>query len=233
MKIIKDTTENIEAKLLADLQQALQEKPDLRIGLTVGTAQKRFFDLLRAERKKGNFSADRAIVFAGEELQGTALMRDYLQKNLLSDVPFAEVHFAPHSPASDEEASAYDEADRKAGGLDWMLLGIGLDGRIALNEPGTEFNTQTHIQKLFQRTREDLRDILETEEEIPENGVTMGIKTIIQAKKIVMLAEGAEKADMVYKLVYGRTQSAVPADMLQIHTDFLLYLDEAAASKLD
>jgi glucosamine-6-phosphate deaminase len=233
MKIIKDTTEKVEAKLLEDLRQSLQDKPDLRIGLTVGSAQKRFFDLLCREHKKGNFSAAKAVAFAGEELQGTTLVQDYLQKNLLSEVPFAEVHFVPRNPATDKEASAYDEAIQAAGGLDWMLLGIGLDGRIALNEPATEFNTLTHIQKLFTRTREDLREILEFEGEVPEYGITMGIKTVIQARKIVMLAEGEEKADMVYKLVYGRTQSAVPADMLQIHTNFLLYLDTAAAAKLD
>ena len=120
-----------------------------------------------------------------------------------------------------------------AGFMDLVALGIGVNGSIGFNEPATPFESFTHSQQLTDATREQLAGVFGSADVVPEKGVTMGIKTIMSARSVILIASGEEKADIVYKMVYGKTVTYVPASMLQIHLDMTLYLDEAAASKLN
>lgn len=126
----------------------------------------------------------------------------------------------------------YDEVIESRGGIDLAVVSPGADSRIGFNEPGTEFLSQTHIQKLAPATRRELAREFGGEENVPENALTMGIKNITDAAEQIVLAFGEEKAEPVFHMLYGRTDSRWPAAFLQIPKNVTVYLDEEAASKL-
>lgn len=133
---------------------------------------------------------------------------------------------------TEEDAGNYDELIEKAGGIDLAVLGIGANARIGFNEPATPFDTLSHRQKLTASTRRELADTFESEENVPEYAVTMGIKSLVSARDIVVLSSGESHADAVFKMLYGRNDSVVPAAFLQIPMNVAVYLDEASAQKL-
>lgn len=110
--------------------------------------------------------------------------------------------------------------------------GLGSNGHIAFNEPGTPFESRTHVVELAESTVRDNARLFEDISEVPRKAFTMGIRHIMQAKKILILASGANKADAVYKMVKGEVTEQVPASILQLHPDCTLIADEAAARKL-
>ena len=113
---------------------------------------------------------------------------------------------------------------------DIQVLGIGSNGHIAFNEPGTPFGSETHIVDLTESTIKDNSRLFERIEDVPRQAFTMGLKNIMHAKKILILANGANKAKAVYGLVKGEVTETVPASILQLHPDCVLICDEAAAS---
>ena len=112
------------------------------------------------------------------------------------------------------------------------MIGIGHNGHIGYNEPGTPFDSLTRIQILAPATRRQLADTFGGEEKVPEKAVTMGIKTITGARDIAVLAFGEDKAAAVFEMLYARDDSVIPAAFLQIPVNVTVYLDEAASSKL-
>lgn len=115
---------------------------------------------------------------------------------------------------------------------DIQILGIGSNGHIAFNEPGTPFGSETHVVALAESTIRDNARMFASIDEVPRQAFTMGLKNIMRAKKIVILANGANKADAVYGLVCGPVTEALPASVLQLHPDCTLICDEAAAARL-
>jgi glucosamine-6-phosphate deaminase len=128
--------------------------------------------------------------------------------------------------------AAYDEAIAQAGGIDMQLLGIGCNGHIGFNEPGTPLESLTHVVELTQNTREVNARFFESLDDVPTHAATMGIKTVMNARKLLLIALGESKADAVYQTIKGPVSSACPASVLQLHPDAVVFLDEAAASKL-
>lgn len=112
------------------------------------------------------------------------------------------------------------------------MLGLGSNGHIAFNEPGTPFGSGTHVVSLAESTVKDNARLFDDISEVPRKAFTMGIRQIMQAKKILILASGANKADAVAKMVKGEVTEAVPASVLQLHPDCTLIVDKAAAAKL-
>ena len=131
------------------------------------------------------------------------------------------------------ECARYDEVIRSVGGIDLQLLGIGHDGHIGFNEPGAAFELGTHCVDLTDETIEANKRFFASKDEVPRQACTMGIKTIMQARKVLMVASGADKAAIVKKAFFGPVTPEVPASILQMHPDFILVLDEAAAAALD
>ena len=131
------------------------------------------------------------------------------------------------------ECARYDEVIRSVGGIDLQLLGIGHDGHIGFNEPGAAFELGTHCVDLTDETIEANKRFFASKDEVPRQAYTMGIKTIMQARKVLMVASGADKAAIVKKAFFGPVTPEVPASILQMHPDFILVLDEAAAAALD
>lgn len=158
----------------------------------------------------------------------------FMRQNLFShlDLP-AENTNIENGTATDEEAECA-RYNRLLWELrqDVQVLGIGSNGHIAFNEPGTPFDSETHVVELAESTIKDNSRLFDRIEEVPRKAFTMGLKNIMNAKKIVILANGANKAKAVYGLVKGPVTESLPASILQRHADCTLICDEAAASLL-
>lgn len=130
------------------------------------------------------------------------------------------------------ECRNYENAIKQAGGISLQLLGIGRNGHIGFNEPDMKFEAVTHLVHLDEDTIKANSRFFDSIDEVPNRAISMGIKTIMQAKKIVLLASGTGKSDAIYKTVKGPITPAVPASVLQLHPDVTIILDKEAASKL-
>ena len=135
-------------------------------------------------------------------------------------------------PDSDKECRRYSELIRSMGGVDLQLLGIGHNGHIGFNEPGDAFDNDVHCVDLTQSTIEANKRFFASADDVPKQAYTMGIKTIMQAKKILIVASGEDKADIVRDAFFGPITPKVPASVLQLHNDVTLVADEAALSKI-
>jgi glucosamine-6-phosphate deaminase len=241
MKIIVKKPEELAEIAAQRYVELLENKPGAVLGFAPGNALKPLYGELGKLCVEGKLMLKNATAFCTEEFEGVdhSDMRSahaFMDENLFSHTDMDKSRiFYPCTCAGDdaEKLLQYDKDIESAGGMDLVALGIGVNGSIGFNEPATPFESFTHSQQLTDATREQLTDVFGSADAVPEKGVTMGIKTIMSAKSVILIASGEEKADIVYKMVYGKTVTYVPASMLQIHLDMTLYLDEAAASKLN
>ena len=142
------------------------------------------------------------------------------------------MHIPSGIDTSDDALAAYDEAIAQAGGVDMQLLGIGCNGHIGFNEPGTPLESLTHVVELTQNTREVNARFFSSLDEVPTHAATMGIKTVMNARKLLLIALGESKAEAIYNTVKGPVSANCPASVLQLHPNCVIFCDEAAASKL-
>ncbi|HPT83104.1 MAG TPA: glucosamine-6-phosphate deaminase [Limnochordia bacterium] len=217
----------------------IQRKPNSVLGLATGSTPLGVYELLVEYHARGaDFS--KLTTFNLDEYVGLA--RDhpqsyhwYMQENLFSKVNIDPRRtFIPNGLAEDLEAECqrYEGLIKQAGGIDLQLLGIGTNGHIGFNEPGTDFGSITHVVDLAESTIRDNSRFFESIEEVPKQAISMGIKTIMQAKEIILMASGGSKADAIYATVHGPVTTAVPASVLQLHPAVTLVVDQAAASRL-
>ncbi|MEG1993209.1 MAG: glucosamine-6-phosphate deaminase, partial [Acetivibrio sp.] len=159
-------------------------------------------------------------------------MQDHFFKHI--NIP-ANKTFVPNGVESNSKKACedYDEVIRSVGGVDLQLLGLGHNGHIGFNEPADVFEKETHCVDLTQSTIEANARFFETREDVPTQAYTMGIQTIMRAKKILIVVSGEEKASIVKKAFFGPVTPQVPASILQMHPDVILVGDEAALSQLD
>ena len=156
----------------------------------------------------------------------------FMQEHLFNAKPFKE-SFLPEGMAEDLEQAAKDYDDilsQHVIGL--QILGIGSNGHIGFNEPGTPFDSHTHVVDLTDSTIEANSRFFASRDQVPTKAISMGIASIMAAKKIILFAYGDKKADAIFKMVNGPVTEEVPASVLQHHSDVTLILDEAAAAKL-
>lgn len=226
----------------ADLVEALiRTKPGAVIGLAAGaTPLAMFAELVRRHQADGlDFSG--ITVFGLDEYLG--LDRDHpascaftFHHHLIQRVNLApsRVHLLSGRPDGELRAAcaAHDRAIRAAGGLDLQILGLGVNGHIGFNEPGCSLGGLTHPVGLRSSTRATNRPLFAPAEEVPRAAVSMGVATILAARRVMLLATGNAKAPAVAKAVEGPLTAMVPASALQLHPDALMLLDEAAAGDL-
>lgn len=157
--------------------------------------------------------------------------RYYMNTNFFDhiNIPIENTN-VPNGLAADMEAECgrYDHVISALGGIDLQLLGIGHTGHIGFNEPDEDFDKTTHCVKLKEKTIEANSRFFDTIDEVPKYAVTMGIKAIMQAKKILLVANGASKAEILYRSLFGPITPAVPASILQLHNDLTVVADEQA-----
>lgn len=231
MKIIVDSKENIDKKVADAVAQFVAEKPDAKLSFAAGrTTQNIYAELIKTSVDFKDTEVFNICDYLGLEETDERLCKNVLNEELYKKLGIEKIH-SPEGD-TDEKAAEYDEEIAAAGGIDLMLLGIGLNGHIGFNEPTTFYDTHTHIARIADNTKRMKAEAFGGEENVPEFGITMGLKTICNAKNVLLVAYGEEKADIIHKLVYGKTSTYVPAAMLQMHMNFTLYLDEAAASQI-
>ena len=135
-------------------------------------------------------------------------------------------------PTRREECARYDKVIRDLGGIDLQLLGLGVNGHIGFNEPADAFSTGTHQVTLTESTRDANKRFFASIDEVPTHARTMGTREILQARRVLMVASGANKAQAIKDAFFGPVTPQVPASILQYHPDFTLVADEAALSLL-
>lgn len=239
MKIIVKSKDELDALIVDQIKTTIEEKPNAVIGLDAGKDLTSVYQKLAEAVSRDEISLKQATFFATCEYVDTdkdnpGTRHQFLNNNLFSKVSVEkeQIHFPCTCSDDAEELKKYDDAIEKAGGLDLLILGIGNNGSIGFNEPATPFDTYTHTQMLTDKTKALVADDFNGQENVPDKGVTMGIKTMMSAKNVALIATGEEKVDIIHKVVYGKTVTFVPASMLQIHMNMVLYLDEAAAADI-
>lgn len=227
-------------RLAADaIEDLVRRKPDAVLGLATGSSPLPVYDELAARHAQGlDFS--RASAFTLDEYVGLPAghpesYREVIRREFTNRVNIApgNVH-GPDGAAADIPAAcaAYEEAIRAAGGVDLQLLGVGTDGHIAFNEPGSSFASRTRIKSLIEQTRRDNARFFNSLAEVPHHVLTQGLGTIMDARHVILLATGAQKAQAVRDFVEGPVAAICPASILQFHPHATILLDEAAASAL-
>ena len=202
------------------------------LALACGETMRPLWDRLAAEVHRGELSLRSARILCVTELCGvpeSKSCRRALTEGLLEKTDAkSENCFFPDPDAPE----AYDALIERLGGIDLAVLGIGQNCHIGYNEPGTLFDTRTHLQKLTERTKRQLAERGFSDADMPERAVTMGIKTLTDAREILLLARGASKSAAVYQMLYAKTTSYIPAAYLQIPLNVTVILDPDAAEKL-
>lgn len=242
MKLIVAKNYEEMSKLAAEfMAEEVKKKPEIILGLaTGGTPVGMYKELIRmCDNKEVDFSKattvnlDEYIGLSGEHNQS---YRYFMNSNLFNHINIDKAKtFVPNGQAPDIEAEckSYDARIRELGGIDLQLLGLGSNGHVAFNEPDTFLTVGSHETKLTKSTIEANARFFDSMDEVPKTAITMGLGGIMQAKKILVIANGEGKADVVEKLMNGKITTEVPASMLQMHRDVTIIVDEAAASKLN
>lgn len=214
------------------LQDALQQGAQT-LGLATGSSPESFYDAICHSNLDfshlTSVNLDEYVGLGADHPQSYAY---FMHQHLFSTKPFQQ-SFLPNGLASDptEEVKRYDQilAEHPT---DFQILGIGRNGHIGFNEPGTSFSLTTHVVNLASSTIEANARFFEHVEDVPRQAYSMGIKTILSSRKIVLFAFGSSKAQAINQAVTGPVTETVPASVLQEHPDVTLILDEAAASEL-
>ena len=241
MKVIvcQDSEEmsRVAAQIFAD---RIRKKPNIVLGLaTGGTPVKMYKELIRMHKEEGldfskavSFNLDEYLGLSGDHDQS---YRYFMDTNLFNHINIKKSNTnVLNGKAKDAaaECKAYEEAIKKAGGIDIQLLGIGGNGHIAFNEPGSPKNSRTRVVDLTQKTIEDNARFFASINDVPKQALSMGNGTIVEAKEIVLIADKTSKADAISKSVEGPVTEQVPASLLQAHKNTTFVVDKDAATKL-
>jgi glucosamine-6-phosphate deaminase len=215
-------------------------KSNCVLGLATGSSPIGTYQQLIEWYKKGDldFSEVRSVNL--DEYKGLSRNNEqsyyyFMNQNLFRHVNINPNNtYIPDGTASDNlaECERYNRIIRSLGGVDLQLLGLGHNGHIGFNEPGQAFEKETHCVELTESTISANARLFENPEDVPRYAFTMGIKNIMQAKKIVVVVSGEDKANIVRKAFFGPVTPTVPASILQMHNDVVLIGDEAALSKV-
>lgn len=222
------------------IAQTVASKPDAVIGLATGSSPLAIYAELARRVREDGLHFGRARGFALDEYVGiradhpesyAQVIRREVVEPLGMDP--SRVH-VPDGRAADIEAACarYESDIRAAGGIDIQILGIGSNGHIGFNEPTSSFASRTRIKTLAPQTRADNARFFATADEVPTHCVTQGLGTIMDAREVVLVAQGEQKAAAIAAAVEGPVTSMVPASLLQFHRRATVIVDEAAASRL-
>ncbi len=242
MRVIVEQDEQAVARRGADIvTELLQRKPDAVLGLATGSTPIPLYkELIRRHREEGlDFS--KVTTFNLDEYYGLApnhpqsysyFMHENLFKHI--NVPESQIN-VPSGLAKNVEAwcENYERRIAEAGGIDLQVLGIGGDGHIAFNEPGSSMGSRTRIKTLTRETIDDNSRFFGPDEEVPKFAITMGVGTIMEAKVCLIIATGKKKAKIWAEFIEGPVTAQVTASALQLHKRTIAICDEQAGSELE
>jgi glucosamine-6-phosphate deaminase len=237
---LTETGEEAAEIAAAEILAALVRKPDLVLGLATGSTPVEVYARLIRAHREGRADFARVRTFNLDEYldlgpRHPQSYRAFMERHLFSglNIPRAAIHFPP-AEGSDLEARCrlFEEEIRAAGGIDIQLLGIGTNGHIGFNEPTSSLHSRTCVQTLTPKTLRDNARFYSPDEPQPQMAVTMGIGTILEARRIVLQAFGRRKAEAIRASIEGPISSFCPGSALQLHPEVLFLLDSEAASLL-
>ena len=234
--------EEMSREAALEVKDRLLKKPNLVMGLATGSTPLGLYkELIRMHKDEG-LSFKHVVTFNLDEYLGIAqdhkqsyfrFMRENLFKHL--DINIKNVH-VPNGMAKpcdiDEYCDWYESRIKKFGGIDLQVLGIGRDGHIGFNEPGSSLGSRTRVKTLTEETIQDNSRFFKDQSEVPTYSITMGVGTVMEAKEIILLANGKSKANVISITIEGGVTAQVTASVLQLHRRVNVFLDEEAASLL-
>ena len=214
--------------------------PTCVLGLATGSSPVGMYKQLIEWYKRGDVDFSEVRTVNLDEYVGLAPDHDqsyryFMQSSFFDDINIKpETTNLPNGQAADlaAECKRYNQVIHSQGGIDMQLLGMGHNGHIGFNEPGDTFDLETHVVDLTERTIEANARFFATPNEVPRQALTMGIKTIMQARRILVVVSGEDKADAVKAALTGPVTPKVPASILQLHPNVMLVADKAAMSKV-
>ncbi len=240
MQIIKAKDYSEMSRRAAQIISAqILMKPDCVLGLATGSTPVGAYKQLAEWYSQGELDFSAVTTINLDEYKGLSRDNDQSYYYFMNEHLFSKVNidknrtFLPDGTEADSETACrkYNEIIHATGGADLQLLGIGHNGHIGFNEPGDCFEKETHCVTLSERTIQANTRFFASEKDVPRQAYTMGIQTILSARKILLAASGEDKADAVKAAFYGPVTPRVPASILQFHPDVVLVEDEAALSK--
>ncbi len=232
--IVTKTYEELSKKAADIIAAQIINKPKCVLGLATGSSPVGTYKQLIKYNKEGTIDFSTVTSVNLDEYVGLDGTNDQSYRYFMNDNLFNHVNidksktFVPSGLAKDlkAEGEAYDNMIKELGGIDLQLLGIGLDGHIGFNEPDKYFVKATHEVKLDESTIKANARFFEKEEDVPKTAITMGMMSIMQAKKILLVANGKAKKDIVEKAFFGPIDPMVPASILQLHPDVTVIFSE-------
>ena len=239
MKIIKTKDYADMSRKAANIIPAqVIMKPDCVLGLATGSTPIGTYKELIKAYENGDLDFSLVKTANLDEYRGLEKTNDqsydyFMKDNLFNhiNINFENLNIPNgEKPDAEEECARYEAVVKALGGQDLQLLGMGHNGHIGFNEPADEFPKETHCVDLQESTIQANKRFFEKVEDVPTQAYTMGIGTIMQAKKILVVASGADKAEIVKKAFFGPITPQVPASILQLHPDVTVVVDEAAGS---
>ena len=215
-------------------------KPDCVLGLATGSTPIGTYDQLVEWYEKGDVDFSEVKTVNLDEYRGLTRDNDQSYYYFMHEHLFDRVNIKPENtnvpdgtePDADKECARYEELIASMGGVDIQLLGLGHNGHIGFNEPDSSFAQTTHCVDLTESTIEANKRFFASADAVPRQAYTMGIGTIMKAKKILLIVNGEAKADIVAKAFFGPVTPEVPASILQLHNDVVIVGDSAALSKI-
>jgi glucosamine-6-phosphate deaminase len=225
------------AQIVADV---LNAKPNAVLGMATGSTPLGLYqELVRMHREEGldfaqvtTFNLDEYVGLRPDHPQS---YHYFMQENFFKHVNIAPGNiYIPSGTTSNYRSFCdwYERRIQECGGIDMQILGIGSDGHIAFNEPGSSLSSRTRLKTLAKSTIDDNARFFARKEDVPIYAITMGVGTILEARKLVLLASGQNKAAAVAAMIEGPVTSMITASALQLHPDAKVFLDESAAGQL-
>lgn len=238
--MIYPSYEDMSKAAALEVARVVNEKPNAVLGLATGSTPLGLYkELVRLHREEGldfgqvrSFNLDEYVGLKASDEQS---YRFFMYENLIKHINInPENVYIPSGTTSNYKSFCdwYEQRIEECGGIDLQVLGIGSDGHIAFNEPGSSLQSRTRLKTLAKQTIDDNARFFEKAEDVPIYAITMGVGTILEARSVVLLANGANKAKAVAEAIEGPVTSMITASALQLHPTVQLYLDDAAAGKL-
>jgi len=239
--VLKLNDDELGREAARTVANAVRRNPALRLGLATGSTTLGMYKELARLHHQEAVDFSRVLTFNLDEYLGLPAnhpqsFRYFMQQNFFAhvNIPAANIHSPDGAIRGNYEqyCRSYEQAIRDAGGIDLQVLGIGRNGHIGFNEPTSSLGSRTRLKVLSKETTDDNRKFFGPGEEIPQCAITMGIGTILEAKRILLLASGSSKAAAIAQAIEGPVTASVTASALQLHPDVTFIVDQPAGSLL-
>lgn len=233
------TVEELHSEAANRIISLVRENPKCVLGLSTGSSPIGVYKKLIADHKANGTTYQEVVTFNLDEYEGLDGSSEHSYRYFMNDELFDHLDIKKentHLPSGIgdlvQNCAQYEEEIKAAGGIDLQLTGIGTNGHIAFNEPGTSFDTYTHIAELTQSTIDSNAKFFPSREEIPTRAISMGIQSIMETRQVLMIAYGKSKAQAIKQMIDGPVSEDLPASILQRHANAIVLLDKEAASEL-